>query len=499
MNREQLSDAIGRLDDELVSVAIHTRRRKPWWYSAVAVAACIALVLGGVAVWPYVSPDGDRPAVDTPDVSVTDDTTTTAEQPTKSTVPRAKAAQLAAPSYPEMVKRTDTNLDEWKESRSRQREKINGQTDGMTGFYQHTIIAFLSGNAGENRVYSPLNVYMALSMLAEITEGNSRTQLTELLGVSNLSALRKKNAALWNGVYIDDGLTSSRLGNSLWLDNGGQYAYDADTVDRLAGSYYASVYRGEMGSDAYNKQLQQWMNEQTDGLLKNEVQNVKFSYNTVLALVSTICFKAGWVGKFSEYSTTQETFHTVGGDKTCAFMKTSEKTTAYFGDHYTAVARGLDDGSFRMVFFLPDEDSSVDEVIRDPQMVALLEENTGGIRQRKIKVNMRIPKFDVKADYSLNEGLKSLGVTDIFDDTKSDFGGIVENSDGMYASASHAARVKIDEEGAEGVAFTFVEGLKRGPTAQKEESMDFILDRPFVFAITGPGNTILFAGVVENP
>ena len=369
----------------------------------------------------------------------------------------------------------------------------------MTGFYQHTIIAFLSGNAGENRVYSPLNVYMALSMLAEITEGNSRTQLTELLGVSNLSALRKKNAALWNGVYIDDGLTSSRLGNSLWLDNGGQYAYDADTVDRLAESYYASVYRGEMGSDAYNKQLQQWMNEQTDGLLKNEVQNVKFSYNTVLALVSTICFKAGWVGKFSEYSTTQETFHAVGGDKTCAFMKTSEKTTAYFGDHYTAVARGLDDGSFRMVFFLPDEDSSVDEVIRDPQMVALLEGNTGGIRQRKIKVNMRIPKFDVKADYSLDEGLKSLGVTDIFDDTKSNFGGIVENSDGMYASASHAARVKIDEEGAEGVAFTFVEGLKRGPTAQKEESMDFILDRPFVFAITGPGNTILFAGVVENP
>ena len=44
MNREQLSDAIGRLDDELVSVAIHTRRRKPWWYSAVAVGACAAPV-----------------------------------------------------------------------------------------------------------------------------------------------------------------------------------------------------------------------------------------------------------------------------------------------------------------------------------------------------------------------------------------------------------------------------------------------------------------------
>ena len=29
--------------------------------------------------------------------------------------------------------------------------------------------------------------------------------------------------------------------------------------------------------------------------------------------------------------------------------------------------------------------------------------------------------------------------------------------------------------------------------------MDFHLDRPFMFAITGPENTILFTGVVENP
>ena len=39
MNREQLSDAIGRLDESIVSEAmVSHRRRKPWWYAAVAVA-----------------------------------------------------------------------------------------------------------------------------------------------------------------------------------------------------------------------------------------------------------------------------------------------------------------------------------------------------------------------------------------------------------------------------------------------------------------------------
>lgn len=571
MNREQLSDAIGRLDEELVGAAM-AKRRRPWWVAAVAVAACVALVIGAVTVWPTLTGEENRPPLDVatqPTTVTTDrvdgwptdatlpedttanttpsdttaptttakpaDKTTTAKHTDKTTAakPIQKTTQkttkkttapptatktpvltgsklLAAPKYPELVQRPPMNEKgtgyvgdptPWKNSVKKQRAEVQGKTDGMTGFYENTIATFLQGEEGRNRVYSPLSTYMALSMLAETTEGDTRDQIADLLGVSKMSTLRDKNAAIWNGVYADDGIVLSRLGSALWLDNGG-HGYKTATVDRLAQDYYASVYCGDMDSTAYNKQLQRWLNQQTDGMLKNQVQNVKFPANCVLMLSSTICFKAGWKGKFDEYLTEKESFRTVDGLKDCEFMHGRIKTNAYFGDHYTAVSKELDDGAYKMTFFLPDEDSSVDELIADPQMVALLEGRTDGIRRKHLIVNMSIPKFDVSADYSLDSGLKSLGITDLYDRQKRDMGGIFTNPamvDGV--STGHAVRVKIDEEGAEGAAFTITKVVIKGTTTptQKPEEMDFILDRPFVFAITGPGDTILFTGVVEKP
>ena len=65
-------------------------------------------------------------------------------------------------------------------------------------------------------------------------------------------------------------------------------------VNALAEHYYASTFEGEMGSADYNRALQDWINEQTDNLLKEQAGALEFDPNTVLALASTICFKARW-------------------------------------------------------------------------------------------------------------------------------------------------------------------------------------------------------------
>lgn len=521
MNREQLSDAIGRLDESMIEeTMVSHRRRRPWWYSAVAVAACVALAVGMVAVWPHLKPDGDKPPVSVGDDSSVVSTTahsstttrgeqtiviTTTRKPAEVLTPKPIAFALAQAKYPKMAARpadyyggNEDAYDAWWEDRRAQRMQANGHTDGMTDYYAATMAEFLSGKAGENRVYSPLNVYMALAMLAETAEGNSRRQILDLLGVSDLTALREKCSGLWNGVYLNDGAVTSVLANSLWLAEGDRWDYDENTVDALAEHYYASVFEGEMGNAAYDKALQDWLNAQTDNLLKEQADGLGFDPDTVLALASTICFRAKWQGWFNEKNNVIGDFATANGDVRVEYMCASPMTEAYFGDRFTAVSKDLDDGAYKMVFFLPDEGVAVDDLITDHQVLNLMQGKTGSVDSKYLKVNMSIPKFDVVSDQDLIGGLKQLGVTDVFDAEKSNFGGILEKqSEPVWVNkVDHAARVAIDEEGVTAAAYTV---MVLCGSAMPDKEIDFTLDRPFMFAITGPENTILFTGVVENP
>ena len=503
MNREQLSDAIGRLDESVIEETLKQRRRRPWWVAAVAVAACVCLAVGMVTVWPQLKPHGVKPSVDGDIHSTNGGTTMSTTRPHHEQPDLPISFALAKAQYPKMAQRVGYFEDEdgyytWWEAIAAQRKQAKGHADGMTDYYASTIAEFLSGEAGENRVYSPLNVYLALAMLAETAEGDSRTQILDLLGVSDLTALREKCNGLWNGVYLDDGAVTSLLANSLWLSDNAYWQYDMDTVNILAEYYYASTFEGEMGSAAYDYALQDWLNEQTDNLLQEQAGGLGFDPNTVLALASTICFRAKWLNDFNADSNTEGVFKTANGDVDCTYMNTEGGGAAYFGEQFTAVSLGLDDDAYEMYFFLPDEGVSVDSLIADEQVLSVLQENNHSSLFHHVWANISIPKFDVVSDRDLKAGLQELGVTDVFDAATGDFGGILtEQTDPVWVSkVQHAARVAIDEEGVTAAAYTveMMDGMG-GP----EETLDFVVDHPFMFAITGPGNTILFAGVVENP
>ena len=75
---------------------------------------------------------------------------------------------------------------------------------------------------------------------------------------------------------------------------------------------------------------------------------------------------------------------------------------------------------------------------------------------------------------------------------------MTRDTDEIFLSqAKHAARVSIDEEGCTAAAYTVMAAC--GAAAPPEEEIDFVLDRPFLFVITGPSGTPLFTGIVNRP
>ena len=440
--------------------------------------------------------------------------------------PGGDAFALAAAVYPEMAPypREDTfdfNSDEgsdayyaaftaWRESVSALRSGTD-YAGMLDGFLTDSTAQFLAGAGEENRIYSPLNVYMALAMLAETTGGNSRAQLLQLLEVDSIETLRARAGALWRDNYRDDGVVTSLLGNSLWLADG--VAYNLDTLDTLAQRYYASAFSGEMGSEAYNQALRDWLDQQTRGLLTEQTSQLGLAPETVLALASTLYFNAAWSEEFSAKSTETDTFHTPAGDMDAEFMhKTMEGSPFYWGDDFTALELGFRQGG-SMWLLLPDEGYTVDGLLESGAAMDFLlapkcdqYDDQGNLvqagwpGQKNLKVNLSMPKFDVSSDLDLIDGLKALGVTDVFDAGSANFDPLLAAPGGpLYVSqAQHAARVTVDEEGCEAASYTVIATAAGAPLPSAEE-VDFTLDRPFLFAVTGDSGLPLFTGVVNCP
>ena len=486
---------------EAAEAAPKKRPTRPYWSAAIAAILILAMGLG------ILFGGSSAPTVPTDPIQLGSTPTTGSYVPTIHTVPTGPVlpSLLAEPVYPLMAafpkedgysnwKDYDLAYTAWRNSQKQQYDQPNGYADSLTEFFQRSIREFLQGDG--NTAYSPLNVYMTMAMLAETTGGNSRQQILDLFGLNSLAVLRKQASYVWNAHYCADGQTDLLLGNALWLDDA--YTFKQDAADLLANHYYASSYHGDLGTEEMNKLLQTWLNDNTGGLLKDQAENVQLSPYAAFALTSTVYFTAAWEDEFFPTNTKEAVFHSPDGDISAPFMnKTMYSYMCYWSDNFTALALELS-GNNHMWLILPDEGYTVADILESEDYMQMTLKPGAWKNKKQYKVNLSLPKFDVSDQKDLIEGMKAMGVTDIFDEKLSDFSPITDTPNLIVRMINHAARVAIDEKGCVGAAFTVAES---GPTSvpMNPNEIDFVLDRPFLFMVSSRDNLPLFAGVVNHP
>lgn len=495
MKRNKLSDALGEIRDAHILEAItYKKRRLPSWVYPVAAVLAIAVLVG--ALWTPAKPkDPQEP-------------TFTIVHVDSNHAPIDHGIQLqylvATAQYPELCgyplkENNSAGYGAWREDQLAMHTQPEGYADSLEPFWEDLTTQLLAGGEGHNVTCSPVNIYMALAMLAEITDGESRQQILDVLGVDSIESLRKQAKDVWQGHYNDDGLSTSILANSLWLEE--NYGFNQETADFLAENYYASVFQGDLGTAEMNAVLQAWLDQQTGGLLKEQVSKAGLDPMTVLALASTIYYKVQWVDEFKESKNTEGTFHTPTGNRNQVFMnRVLSYGPYYWSDNFGAVALPLEDGS-TMWLVLPDNGTKPESIVsefhrfleQDPNCYDTIYQN-----QKDVQVNLSVPKFDVSAGLELENALKKMGITHVFSEADADFSPILPQDDGGFiSSVQHAARVAIDEKGVTAAAFTVID--RCGAAMPPEEEIDFVLDRPFLFCVESQDGLPLFAGVVNYP
>lgn len=372
-------------------------------------------------------------------------------------------------------------------------------TDGFLKYTRDTALQLFKAHSGENVIYSPANLYLALSMLTETVDGDSRAQLLTLLGLDSVEDARKCADSLWRNLYSETASGKTLLANSLWSSD--RYEMKTDALGKLGDTYHASAYRAPMGDKKTDAAIGEWVNANTNGLLKDAAQ-FETKPETLFMLLSTLYFKDQWSDEFFDGATSKDTFTNAAGKaEEIDFMHRTDDCMGFFYDResgYTVAELSFKSGA-KMRFLLPDESVTLESLIENGTAVGGLQVYDMGICIPLGKIHWSVPKFDVSSNLQLIDDLKTLGVTDVFDDTKADFSPLVDlDESAAVTSVQHAARVLVDENGCEAAAFTAIVTDCTAALIEELPEIEMNLNRPFAFMITGVDGLPLFIGAVNT-
>ncbi len=365
-------------------------------------------------------------------------------------------------------------------------ETAEGMVIPVRKFTEESLSVLLEGSG--NKVVSPLNIWLALGMLSETAEGNTRAELTRLLHTEDTAEAVKALRAVHNHSN-EDGKEVN--GASIWLSD--VYTYDSDVLKRLR-DRYTKIEDVSMGKPETDKQIRDWVNDLTEGMLEESAESIRTEPDTVMELITALYYKSFWLDRFHEDNTYDSTFHGTDGDQDVRMMYREGSRELYSGEKWQAISLHTADRGV-MWLVLPEEGTDPAELAADAELQHLMNETYTYENSEYVIVKASVPKFRVQCDTDLREILPALGVQEVFDPDKASF--VLTDDTQLYlSSAKHAAVLEIDEEGVCGAAYTEL-GMV-GSAMPPEVVREFVLDRPFFFAMTAGDGTMLFAGVVRN-
>lgn len=458
---ERLLDALEEISDRHIYEAATAGKRKTRLLIRVAAAVVAVVLLLG-----FLGPDQ----------------TATATQMLVSPATVREAKWPTSDDYPDEADRAAARA----EYKRRDKLVLDSMAQ-LSDFWEAAFREYLSGK--ENEIWSPVNLYLSLAMVAQTASGGTRQEILDIINADSMEDLQTTVQALWETVTKTDPMATRRLAASVWLDDSLEYHRDA--IAALGTAHYASVYRTNLNSPEAIDAIGKWISEQTDGMLDPMPQTESDGVR-VLKLVSTLYLDEGWMETFDPADNREGIFHALGGDVTCTYMNGLKEMGDYArGADYTAVSLPTW-GESKLWLILPDEGTTPAKLLRTGDYLDTVLRETG-VEDQLFQLTM--PKFDFSYSADLLGGLKKLGVRKAFSRFGGDFSETLSLDGPIWVgSVRQSARVIVDEYGIRCASATESDLIAMGI----REPINVVIDRPFLFVMTTHGIP-LFAGVVTNP
>ena len=365
----------------------------------------------------------------------------------------------------------------------------DGEADAALSFALDTFRAVYERNEGNNTLYSPLSLRLALGLTANGAAGETRSQLETLLGLDTAAL----NEELKNTAARVASGENAKLANALYVKKGVLTLSDAFT--ETAKAYYDAELSASALDAAAADDVNKWVKKHTDGKIEKIVDS--FDENAAMVLLSALSFDADWQQQYAAANVRKGEFTSAAGRKQTAQMMYSTERSYLETETATGFIKRYSGGHYAFAALLPKQGESIASVLESLTPAAL---ETLLSAPQSIPTDTAMPQFSFTNTLSLREPLTSLGMTNAFDPEAADFSALGALSPG-------AGNIAVDLI----LQKTFIEVTPAGTSAAAvtEEIMTtasmildqqtVILDRPFLFLIyETENNTPLFLGAVNS-
>jgi serpin B len=351
-----------------------------------------------------------------------------------------------------------------------------------------------------NQFVSPYSVSSAFALLYPGAAGPTATEIAQVFGFNTSAETEaRETRSLADALRGQTGGSEFTVANAAWVERTMSLRPE-----------YARLLRDEMGGVIEPvpfianqaqalRQINAWAARET----RDRIPEILTEPDPMrrLVLTNAVYFKGKWSDPFTANATRDGDFFTGATSRVPARLMRQLTNARYFETPtFQAAEFDYDDGAFALSVFLPRERTGLAAFERELTGANLTTwiDQLGSAQSPRL--DLTLPKVEMRADYSLVPQLQALGLRVAFTDA-ADFSAITADEALAISDVIHKTFLAIDEEGTEAAAVTAIDMRTTSamPGPPPPPPIEFKADHPFFIVLRHkPTRARLFLGRIAS-
>ncbi|EAR97805.1 proteinase inhibitor I4 serpin (macronuclear) [Tetrahymena thermophila SB210] len=345
-----------------------------------------------------------------------------------------------------------------------------------------------------NFFFSPASIYLALSLTAAGSAGQTLKEFQNVLHFQNVEEMGKQISSLSEQLQQSSQSFTVSSANRIYTGVSAVVNDYKQFVEKYFQSGFEQVDFSQ--TEAVRQNINQWVSKQTREKIQELLSKDSINAATRMVLVNALYLKADWLNKFQSNKTADSYFYLEPNNQQKKVMIKMMNNDGIYGygkfDNFEYVQLPYQNLNFAMEIFLPSNN------IQDLESQLTAEQMQNALKKsQKTNIKLSIPKFKMSGiSHKVLDVLKTLGINEALTGN-ADFSKLCETESLFISDVIHQAVIEVNELGTEAAAATAVIMSR---SAMINKNPEVRCDRPFIFTITHiPTHTILFMGRITDP